>query len=329
MMSSSESPATLNPPHDPLGFTGACFSLLNQMQNSEGGWGFHSGGQSNVEATCWGARALSSSSDARDREAIQKAFEYLQRAQHSDGSWPACAENSAGSWVTSLACSVLSGAPKAASSVRSGLRWLADDFPRDSSPLQRFVRKLLPGSQLSEQSDAFRGWGWTPRTSSWVEPTSFALMAFEDCERELLPPDSQKRRESAIALLYDRMCPAGGWNCGNPRVYGVDGEALLLPTCWALLALRRQPERPQRAKSVAWLQRGFANVKSASSYAVASITLAAYGILPPATTFDSARRDPSELAAQSIHALAWSCLESDVRRIWLAKDFAKRFGGVQ
>ncbi|HEY1424037.1 MAG TPA: prenyltransferase/squalene oxidase repeat-containing protein [Candidatus Acidoferrum sp.] len=329
MMSSPERSTTFDPSRDQHGFTGACFSLLKQLQNSDGGWGFHSGGLSNVEATCWAARALSSSSDASDLEAVQKAFEYLQSAQHSDGSWPACGENPAGSWVTSLACSVLSGAPKASSNVRSGLSWLADDFPRDSSPLRRFVRKMMPGSPLSEQSDAFRGWGWTPRTSSWVEPTSFALMAFEDCAGDLLPPNSTKRRESAIALLYDRMCPGGGWNCGNPRVYGVDGEPLVLPTCWALLALCRQPERPERAKSLAWLHRAFANVKSASSYAVARVTFAAYGILPSPTEFDPTSCDPSELAAQSIHSLAWRCLESDAHRIWPTKESVQQPGEGQ
>ena len=28
-------------------------------------------------------------------------------------------------------------------------------------------------------------------------------------------------------MLYDRMCPGGGWNCGNPKVYGVAGEPLV------------------------------------------------------------------------------------------------------
>ena len=46
-------------------------------------------------------------------------------------------------------------------------------------------------------------------------------------------------------MLYDRMCPGGGWNCGNPMVYGVPGEALIVPTVWALLALRDEPKKTE------------------------------------------------------------------------------------
>lgn len=313
---SSREISTLAGPHARPGFSSSCFSLLQELQNNDGGWGFHRGANSTVEATCWATRALSSSDSEPHVTAVRQACEYLQRAQRSDGSWPAAAEMSTGSWITSLACSVLSREPRATAAVRRGLHWLCDDFPRDSSPWQRFIRNLRPAARLSEQSDAYRGWGWTPRTSSWVEPTSFALMAFEDCDVALLPPTAIKRRQSAIAMLYDRMCPGGGWNCGNPRVYGVDGQALVLPTCWALLALRRQPESSQRAKSLVWLQNEFPKIQTAASYSIASITMSTYQISPPSAKFDPASCTATELAEQSIHALAWSCLLSDPLRIW-------------
>ena len=322
---SSREISALAGPHARPGFTSSCFSLLQELQNSDGGWGFHRGANSTVEATCWAARALSSSDSEPHVTAVAQAYEYLQRTQHGDGSWPAAAEMSTGSWITSLACSILSRERKATTAVQRGLHWLCDDFPRDSSPFQRFIRSLRPAARLSEQSDAYRGWGWTPRTSSWVEPTSFALMAFAECDAALLPPTASRRRESAIAMLYDRMCPGGGWNCGNPRVYGVDGEALVLPTCWALLALRGQPESAQRTKSLAWLQKEFPKIQSAASHSIASITMSAYRISPHPAKFDPASRTAAELAEQGIHALAWSCLESDSSRIW--PQDAPSFGG--
>src|SRR5262249_30851776 len=141
---------------------------------------------------------------------------------------------------------------------------------------------VFRGSQPVTHDDSLRGWGWTPRTASWVEPTSFALLALSAGGAKLAPSNAAARRELAVGLLYDRMCPGGGWNCGNPRVYGVDGEALVLSTCWALLALHEAPEKPGRALSLRWLAQNFAKIESAGSLAVACITLDDYGIVPPA-----------------------------------------------
>jgi hypothetical protein len=216
---------------------------------------------------------------------------------------------SAGSWIASLTCSALAADPESAKHVAAGLKWLCDDFPRDSSPWRRFVRRIRNESHLVKQNDSYRGWGWTPKTSSWVEPTAFALTALSDAR---LPENAALRCELAVALLYDRMCPSGGWNCGNPSVYGVDGEALVLPTCWALLALRKAQEKPGRALSLAWLQKKIAKIESAASLALARMTLENYGIerqasskieRPPATR-DLQDWSAQELAEQGTYVLA-------------------------
>jgi hypothetical protein len=227
--------------------------------------------------------------------------------------------------------------------VKAGLRWLCDDFPRDSSPFRRFLQRLRPKSNVVSMNDSYRGWGWTPKTSSWVEPTAFALMALREANPQQLPANAPQRRHLAISLLYDRMCPGGGWNCGNPRVYGVDGDALVLPTCWALLALRPAlekdalepdalkpgagalergslendvPEKPGRAMSLAWLQKEFANIKSAASLAVARMTLENYGIAPPQANRSLQDWTAEDLAGQGTHVLAWVSMALDSARRW-------------
>ena len=212
-------------------------------QNADGGWGFHRGDQSRVEPTCWAARALLDSNKPQEPGNFGKVWYFLQSSQLSNGSWPASGGMTTGSWITSLACFVLQNDPKSTTHVKAGLKWLCEDFPRDSSLLRRFLQSLRAKSQIVSQNDSHRGWGWTPRTASWVEPTAFALMTLRDVAPQQLPANASQRRELAIALLYDRMCPGGGWNCGNPRVYGVDGDALVLPTCWALLCLREASEK--------------------------------------------------------------------------------------
>ena len=290
-------------------------SFLGTQQNADGGWGFHAGEQSRVEPSCWAALALFPGGNRSTGEFL-RLVNFLQSAQLPDGSWPATPQMNTGGWITSLACCVLYGDRSSTKNVERGLQWICDDFPGDSSRWRRVLQRLRPPKRANEQNDSYRGWGWTPRTSSWVEPTAFALMALDAAQAGNLPENAAERRELAIGLLYDRMCPGGGWNCGNPRVYGVDGEALVLPTCWALLALRDAPEKPGRAISLAWLQRAFAEIESAGSLAVARMTLENYGIEPPKAKRSLQDWTADELAAQGTHVSAWACMALDPARTW-------------
>ena len=120
--------------------------------------------------------------------------------------------------MTSLACWTLSSAPDSSKIIAAGLNWLCEDWPRDSSLWQRLLRKFSAQRDIFPINDSYRGWGWTPHTSSWVEPSSFALLALEQAPEDLVPSAAARRRELAESMLRDRMCPDGGWNCGNPRV---------------------------------------------------------------------------------------------------------------
>ncbi len=297
-------------------FLSQCFSLLREMQNADGGWGFHAGAESRVEPTAWAMRALFSPSGRPDDEAHRRAIAFLQSSRLPDGSWPASPQIPTGSWVTSHVCEVLSGDETSTEFVKAGLQWLCEDFPRDSSPFQRLMSKVFRGSRPVTHDDSLRGWGWTPQTASWVEPTSFALLALCAGGAKVEPSNSAARRELAVGLLYDRMCPGGGWNCGNPRVYGVDGEALVLSTCWALLALHEAPEKPGRALSLRWLAQSFANIESAGSLAAARITLEYYGIVPPAAKHAIGDWSATEIAAQGTHVLSWVAMALDPARRW-------------
>ena len=318
-----------------------CLALLESLQNADGGWPFQSAQQSRVEPTAWAMRALFDRGNENPRassESARRAAEFLRSSQLADGSWPASPQIPTGSWITSLACTALAGDPQSAAVVSAGLQWLCDDFPRDSSAFQRFLNSMRRGPRLSEQSDSLRGWGWTPRTSSWVEPTAFALTALRSADPQLLPASATERCELAVALLYDRMCPGGGWNCGNPRVYGVDGEALVLATCWALLAISDSAEKPGRAGSLTWLQNNFRQIQSAASLAVATMTLENYGIQLLADDSHASAilqsgifSSPGALAAQGTHVLSWVALALDPNRAWpqIAKPTAAVSGSAQ
>jgi hypothetical protein len=308
-------------------------SHLRNTQDSDGGWPFHAGGASRVEPACWALLALANQHDAAQQQ-IANGLQFLKTQQLTDGSWPAANGMSSGGWVTSLAAFTLAQFPASEKSVLAALQWLCDDYPRDSSRWQKFLKSFSSAKHESHNNE-FRGWGWTPRTSSWVEPTSFALLAFASAAPSArssslakqisaqLEAQVKQRRALAVGLLYDRMCAGGGWNCGNPRVYGVDGDSLILPTCWALLALRDEAEHPHRALSLDWLQKSFANIASPGSLAVAQITLENYNVpLPPAS-----RRlcdfPAADLAGQGTHVAAWAALALNPTRPWFTQSQPK------
>ena len=78
------------------------------------------------------------------------------------------------------------------------------------------------------------GWPWVADTHSWVEPTATSLLALAP---RVAP--SQPRMAEGVRLLLDRAIATGGWNLGNPIVFGQTFRALPGPTGLALLALAR------------------------------------------------------------------------------------------
>lgn len=267
-----------------------------------------------MEPTCWAMIAISNATDA-DPQLRTRAREFLLKSQSQEGFWTASPEMQTGNWVTSLACLALADDPQAQDAVNRGLTWLCGDYPLDTSFLLRLVKRLRGDSNISEQSDAYRGWGWTPRTSSWVEPTAFALMALQASDTRDIK-DAKRRIPLAVGLLHDRMCPGGGWNSGNPKVYGVAGQPLVLPTSWALLGLRRFEEHETKRLSLAWLRSEVPSIESPGSLAVATMCLEAYGETILKGKFDLRDVTPGAVLRDGVHVLAWVCLALNPERRW-------------
>jgi hypothetical protein len=303
--------------HDSSFVQTSCLPFLQQAQNADGGWGFHPGSQTRVEPTCWALHALLNSSWPDKSRLIARGFQFLLTAQLLDGSWPSSPEETVGSSVTSLACWALLADRDSSKAVGAGLNWLCEDWPRDSTPWRRFLRSVSSQRGVSGQNDCLRGWGWTPRTSSWVEPTSFALLVLQMSPSELLPRSAARRQRLAEELLYDRMCPGGGWNCGNPLVYGVAGEPLVIPTAWALLALRKYANRSENFLSLEWLEKNLPITHGPGSLALARICLESYGRTWPANVPDLSDVYRKNEFLGNIQVTAWACLALCSRTIWL------------
>ena len=255
-----------------------CAPYLTGAQNEDGGWGFQHGSQSRVEPTAWALLALlESASDYAADDATARGLQCLLKAQLTDGSWPAVAGQDQGCWVTSLACLALLSQAQFRESLTRGICWLSNERPGEAGRWFRLLRRLRGVRHTVAQNDFYYGWSWTSGTASWVEPTALALIAMRNSPPELLPAQVQSRIQLAEAMLYDRMSPGGGWNCGNPLVYGVPGEPQVCQTAWALLALRDHSERPEVEKSLAWLEANWDRIESPSTLALACIALDVFG----------------------------------------------------
>jgi Prenyltransferase and squalene oxidase repeat len=259
-------------------FERICLPFLLTSQNTDGGWGFLSGPcSSRVEASALVLLALREcGSLAALAEPIARGCRFLHDSQLPDGAWPASPESREGCWVTALACWALLGLEEFSGSVTRGMSWLSADQPGEARWLWRTIRKLRGIDRISSQKDSCYGWSWTHGTASWVEPTSSAIIVLQSAPAKLLSAAS-RRMKLAEAMLYDRMCPGGGWNCGNPMVYGVPGEPQVGTTAWALLALRQHAGRSENQLSVQWLEQTWPKIQSVASLAMARLALDACG----------------------------------------------------
>ena len=93
------------------------------------------------------------------------------------------------------------------------------------------------------------GWGWTPDTFGWVEPTARTVLALR-----LLRPGAEGAIADGMALLEDRECVGGGWNYGNRIVLGEELPPYAQTTAVALLGLQGL-ELPAVERGLAVLRR--------------------------------------------------------------------------
>jgi hypothetical protein len=297
---------------------GAYLARLRKWQNEDGGWGFYAGCESRIEPTSWALIALHEfATPSTTDESLDRGLRFLIGAQLEDGSWAAAPGQREGCWVTSLACWALLAHKEHAKSLLRGLSWLNDDRPGDSGFWWRIVRKLTDLRRINTQSAGLSGWSWTPRTASWVEPTCYALIVLRS-ELAAALSDLPRRCKSAEAMLYDRMCPGGGWNCGNPRVYGVAGQPQIGPTVWALVALRGNSQRPEIHMSLDWLESTQDKIQSPESLALAHIGLRIHGRLNTALTERMRSFHESETIPRSVQAVAWAALAFSENSLWLS-----------
>jgi hypothetical protein len=107
------------------------------------------------------------------------------------------------------------------------------------------------------------GWSWISSTFSWVQPTSMAVLALKKAGQ-----GSSKRVKDGEKLLLNRVCRAGGWNCGNPIIFERVMEPWPTDTAIALFALQDVPEAGDA------IERGLAVIEEKAPEASSTLSLA-------------------------------------------------------
>jgi hypothetical protein len=242
--------------------------------NPEGGWPYSKGKQRRLEPTCWALLALHDQVPAID---LARHLNFLRGSVGSEGLLhenPQYPVNFAFSALAAVTFRYLG----ALDAHRSVLRALTG-----------FTGVTVPPTPVIRQDGSLHGWPWIEGTFSWVEPTSWALMALKSAAPDDRPSTAPMRIEEGERLLFDRMCRSGGWNYGNSAVFNQDLRPYVPTTALALLALQDRRDHPAVRASLDWLHRNQASEESGLALGLTAICLGVFGI--PTDTVEARLRD--------------------------------------
>jgi Prenyltransferase and squalene oxidase repeat len=250
---------------------------LSQSQNPDGGWGAVPGKQSNTESSALALMALRSIKNSRDNHDVRRAEEWLINSQNDDGSWPYGAGAKAPSWSTALAIIALHDSNIEAERIIRAGDWILAQEGSKPGILAKLILALSFQKKAIHLNDDLIGWSWTPSSFSWVEPTSYCLLALKKFKSRLSAKTFKERVDQAELMIYDRMCEGGGWNYGNAAVYGDPLWPYPDITALVLIALQDHRERNQNQVSLRILAKVAETTDSGLALGWSSICLSLYG----------------------------------------------------
>ena len=251
--------------------------MLRANQNTTGTWGYR-GNQDSVESTCLAMLALR----RQPSNELARAVHALQGLQNEDGSWPAFTGDEAeGCWTTALAVLSLIAGRHAMKSMALAIQWLIDARGREAMWLWRWKLRTVDNKVQFDPTKF--GWSWVSGTTSWVIPTAFSIISLRQARRHGFNRTAEltERVTMGSNMLFDRMCPGGGWNSGNGIAFGVPVAAHIDATSIAMLALGEHAADRRVQSSLHWLLNRLPGCPSPYSLAWGVLALSAYrGIIP-------------------------------------------------
>jgi hypothetical protein len=207
---------------------------LKASQNPDGGWGYFPGKESWLEPTAYAAMALHGDPSS------DRAWKLMLGWQQPDGSWRPSAKVNVSNWATSLCVLLAVARGEFGDPFQKGVNWLLNSSGVDTDFFSRL--KIALGWAKEEGSSSGQGWSWKPNNSSWVEPTSHALIALRKAAPKISTNDSvrllRQRVQTGEKQLLTTRSRDGGWNYGSPNARGVDLPSYPETTALALAGLQ-------------------------------------------------------------------------------------------
>lgn len=251
--------------------------LLLSLQNPDGGWGAVLGKRSNTEMSGLSVLALQSLGNNSVASApLQKGMRWLIARQNSDGSWPINEYAKGPSWATAIAIIALASAPEYRAQVVKAGQWALEQEGGKPGLLAKLILFVTGQKKVVRLNQDLIGWPWTTGNFSWVEPTSYFMIAVKKLKAHLPASTLQQRIEQAELMLYDRMCDGGGWNSGNSEVYDEKLWAYPDTTALALIATRERHQRQENQVSLLALGEMMKSVDSGLALSWATICYSLY-----------------------------------------------------
>ncbi len=250
---------------------------LLQNQNPNGGWGAVRGKRSNTETTSLAVMALQALAGEATSDNRKRGIDWLVRQQNQNHSWPLNETVKEGSWTTALAITALGDSADHSERVRAAARWLVEQEGSKPGILAEIVLWATGKSGVNKLNKDLIGWSWVPSSFSWVEPTSYALIALKKQRAGLVGTNVDERIRQADAMIYDRMCTGGGWNYGNSKV--LDYALWPYPdiTALALIAMQDHAREKANQESLQILSKIARETGSGFALCWAAICLNLYG----------------------------------------------------
>jgi hypothetical protein len=258
--------------------------FLKAQRNVDAGWAYLPGNVSASEPTCYAALALHERE--RNDQADLQTLAWIAGHSESESLEPL--------WTKSLSLLTLRGL-NARTEIRTRLR--------------QFLLSIggKPLHSAKDLNGELRGWSWIEGTFSWVEPTSYALLALKRTGDPVHP-----RIQEAERLLLDRVCSDGGWNYGNRKVREIALTSMAPTTALAAMALQGgRDSRPVVQRALELLDREVVRRPSSLSLALTILCFDVYrrphqhltDLLIARQGPDGSWRGQSHLTALSVLAL--------------------------
>jgi hypothetical protein len=248
--------------------------MLLRWRGGSPGWGYRPESAASAEPTVLaGLALLAISAGAPSPEchgAIDAATSWLASLQNADGSVGISAALPAPHWSTALALLFWKACDAQAPACRRAAAWLLSQQGRAWK---------RPEDSVFGHDTAIPGWAWVEGTHSWLEPTSWAILALQRAGE-----GDHARVADGRRLIRDRALRNGGWNYGNSQVFGTDLRPQPGPTGLALLALAGTdgPQSPQIERGCAYLEHILPETRAPQSLCWGILGLAACSRRPPA-----------------------------------------------